>query len=274
MTKESVKLIVVKKGKKYINTITGKSVSASTAKRLNSYFERNPEATLYEAYGKSRYKPGEKYQSKSIRKILSLKLFSNKRKTQIVQTRGKKGKIKYYSPITKKEISIKEYKKLTRFDFKRGQFKVQLYRLTVDKGRVYHIISTNLKWQFENHDDIDTRFYFLKYNWMPEAKKIIREIEKKYPLSRTDVMHVTFTHDIYSNIDSYPGGVTVMEQMSPKSGLRFFPIEIEKGRKVYHALLQNYKIIIVYNVKIFIYSFSTYETRAIAESRLGILKKK
>jgi len=262
-------LPVIEKNGKFYNRLTKNYVNETTAKRLNSFFRKNPNATMYEAYGRPRYDPSKPWdqQAKTVKQIY-------KKRTQLVKTQTRKGKPIYFSPIQKKTVTQATYKRIRSFDYRKGSFRINLYRLTVDKGRVYHIITYPLQWSFKDHSDIDAHFDWLIRNWMQPAKQIISDIERKHPLSKVDVMHITFKHGIFSETMSSPGGVTVMEQLSPKTGLRFLQTELVRARTIYHTLLNNYRTIRVQNVKIYIYSFSTQKTKAIAESRMGIFKKR
>jgi len=175
--------VVVKRDGKFYNKITGNYVTESTAKRLNSYFKRNPDKTLYQAYGKSIYKKEKKWvsQPKTIKDVY-------KKKTQVIKSKKKTGKPIYFSPILDKKVTIKEYDLIKTYDYKVGKFHIQLFRLTVDRGRIYHIITYPVNTVLETNHDIESLFSSLKYTFIKEASRLILRVNRNNPLSKVPVL--------------------------------------------------------------------------------------
>lgn len=266
--------VVVKRGNRYFNRISNKYVSKKTATRLNRYFKKHPGATLYEASGRPVYDKNKSWieQSANLHKLLK------KRKIQVIKTKNKKGKDVYFNPLLGKRISKKYVEKAMKYDYHEGRFYVQLYRLTATKDRVYHIITTNInKTIKENeHEEIDRLFNGLTRSWMPEAKEIIQKIHRLHSLSNVSVIYMAFDHDIiltnYGQKDN--GAVVIMKNRQPnKINMQDFSEEMNRARLKYHALLVNYKIIMIKKVRIFIYCFVTDKTKALSELRMGVYKR-
>jgi hypothetical protein len=262
-------VVIIKKGK-YFNRLTGKYTTEDTANRLNRFFRKNPNATLYEAHSQPFYKQKEKWEKQS-GKIVDL----YKRRTQVIKTKDRFGNDVYYSPILKKRVTKKQMKAIQKYDFMVGEFHVSLYRMTVDKGRIYHTIKSHIGRTFEEQEDIDRLEKRFSRSWIPEAMKIVREVAKKYPLHGSQVMYVAFSHEFYlvNYGHNEQGAVTVMKSRQPHRHLDQFPGEIHRAFNTYRALLNTYRIITVKDVAIYIYSFPTEETRAISENRLGVFKR-
>lgn len=264
--------VVIRKGNKYYNTITGKYVKKTTAMKLNTYFRKHPTATLYEANGRPIYDKDKPW----IEQSSKLHDFYKHKKIQVVKTRNKKGEFVYFNPLLEKKVSNRQVKKAMQFDYQEGMFFVQLFRMTAIKDRVYHILTTNIGRTIEEHEQIDELFDYLEKYWMPEAIKMLLKVNGKYPLSKIDVMYVSFDHDIiitnYGEKDN--GAINIMMGRQPNNvGLAHFPEEMNKARLKYHALLNSYRMIMVKKVRIFIYSFITEENKVFAELRLGVYKR-
>jgi hypothetical protein len=263
---------VVKRKKRYYNTITGKYVSKNTAIRFNTYFKKHPGATLYEAMGRPVYDKDKPWidQSDNLHSLLK------KRKVQVIKTKNRHGKTVYFNPLLGKRITKEHVTKALKYDYHKGQFYVQLYRMTTTKDRVYHIITTNIDKTLEETDDIDKLFNRLKKSWMHEAKELIEEIHRQHSLSNVSVIYITFDHDIimtnYNQKDN--GAVIIMKNRQPnKISIEDFSDELEKARITYKALLIRYRLIMVKKVRIFIYCFATHQNKALSELRLGVYKR-
>lgn len=264
--------VVVKKGNRYYNKITNQYTTKATANKLNRYFRRHPEGTLYEAHSQPRYKRHEKWEKQS-NKIVDL----YKKSIQVVKTKDRFGNDVYYSPILKKRITKEQMKEAVKYDFVIGQFHVSLYRMTVDKGRVYHILKTKINRTF-NIDDIEDFYVFernFKKNWLPEAMRLTRQIAVKYPLHAHQVMYIAFNHEYY--LTNYrqkeSGAITVMQNRQPHRDINQMPSEIDRAFKMYAKLISEYSILTLKDVNVYIYSFATEGTRVISESRLGVFKR-
>ena len=270
----SRKDVVVKKGDKYYNTATKRYMTSRvTVDRINSYFRRNPKGNMYEAYGRPKYKEGVKWvdQGKTITKLYQ-------KKTQVVKTKDIDGNVIVYSPVLRKPIEMKHYDKVMKFDYVDGVFHVQLYRLTVNKQRCYHILITPIGKGVEHHEDIEDVFETLRRQWIKAAAAIVKDVSSKYPLVKNNsatACNIVFQHDTTST--NYgaenEGSVTVMRDTWVPHFGREVSGSLHEAASAYHRLLKDYVYIFIRNVKINIYTFATAETKAIGETRLGIFKK-
>jgi len=262
--------IVTKRKGKYYNQLTGKYTTKSTADKINRYFRKHPDGTLYEAHSQPKYKKHEKWEKQS-NKIVDL----YKKEIQVIKTKDRFGNDVYYSPILKKRITKAQLKQARKYDFVDGQFKISLYRMTADKGRVYHILKTHIGRTFEEQEDIDRLEKKFTRDWTPEAMRLVRYIARKYPLHNSQVMYVAFNHEFYlvNFGHSEQGAVTVMKSRQPHRHLDQFPGEIHRAFMTYRALLNTYRVITVKDVSIYIYSFPTDETYALSENRLGVFNR-
>lgn len=265
--------VIIKKNKRYYNTITKKYVSKDTAKRLNDYFKKHPGATIYEASGRPIYDKDKPWIEQSIHLHRMLK----KRKLQVVKTKDRYGKDVYFSPMLGKRVSKKQVTRAMKYDYYDGQFHVQLYRMTARKDRVYHLITTDINKLFEEHDDVDRLFARLDRTWVKDALETINRTHRKFPLSKNvTVIYVAFDHEIYitnySEKDS--GAVIIMKNRQPgRIQLQDFIEELERARMQYHAILNNYRLIRIKKIRIFMYCFTTQETKHLAELRLGVYNR-
>jgi hypothetical protein len=264
--------VVIKKGNRYYNKITGKYTTKSTANKLNKYFRIHPDGTLYEAHSQPRYKQHEKWEKQS-NKIVDL----YKKSIQAVKTKDRFGNDVYYSPLLKKRITKEQMSEAMKYDYMDGQFHISLYRMTADKGRVYHILRTNINRTF-NIDDIDDFYRFqtrFKKTWIPEAMRLTRQIAVKYPLHAHQVMYIAFEHEYY--LTNYrqkeTGAITVMQNRLPHRDINQMPSEIDRAFTMYAKLISEYSILTLRVVNIYIYSFATPENRVMSEHRLGIFKR-
>jgi len=270
--KKRNKNIVIKRKKRYLNTLTGRYVSKNTANRLNRFFKKNPNATLYQASGRPVYDKNMPWieQSENLHKLLK------KRKIQVIKTKTAKGKDVYFNPLLNKRVSKKHVERAMKYDYYEGQFYVQLYRMTTIKDRVYHIITTKINRTIEEHEDIDKLFTRLINNWMPDAKNLMNKIHRLHSLSNISVIYIAFDHDIfltnYGQKDN--GAVILMKNRQPnKINLQDFEEEMNRARLKYHALLNSYRMIMIKKVRIFIYCFATEKNKAMSELRLGVYKR-
>jgi hypothetical protein len=168
-------------------------------------------------------------------------------------------------------------KEAMKYDFFVGQIHVSLYRMTADKGRVYHILKTDINRTF-NIDDIDYFYKFIakfKKTWLPEAMKLTRQIAVKYPLHAHQVMYVAFNHEYYltNYRQSESGAIVVMQNRQPHRDINQMPSEIDRAFKMYSKLISEYSIVTIKDVIIYIYSFTTEKTKALSENRLGVFKR-
>jgi hypothetical protein len=262
--------VVYKHKQKYINRLTGKPVSKSTALRLNRFFELHPRATLYEAqkgvvYDKN--KPWEE-QNEKLYKVYH-------RENQLIKTKDRFGNDVYFSPLMNKRISKDKVKKLEHFDFTENGFSVHLYRVTSTHRRVYHIIKYPMNYTFEEQDDITSLEMMLLRNWKDKATDVTKEIALKYPIGHRDSMKMDFKHlyfnTAYQGKDN--GSITVFVGTDPKRNNvgAMMPQEIHKAMLQYHVALNNYTRILVKEVIIYIFNDADEKNLALAETRIGIL---
>jgi len=260
--------VAYRKGKVYVNRLTGKHVSKTTANRINRFFEKHPGATLYEANRGAVYDPGKKWEDQKTRIYRVYK-----KENQIVKTKDNKGRDVYFSPILGKRVSKKNVKKLDEYDYFENGFSIHLYRMTSNRERVYHIIKYQLNRTLEEHEDIDRLEKKLLGHWINDLVKIIKNVAYKHPIGKRDLMFIAFNHLLY--VTSYEqrdnGAVTVMEHRQPKQDLYVLPDEIHRAMLIYHHLLNEYTRIFVKEVVISIFNFSDEKNKAIAQVRLGIM---
>lgn len=264
------KQVVIKKDDRWFNTLTGRYVSEKTANKLNTYFKQNPKGTLYRAYNRPVYIGAIpwKDQPQYIKKLYG-------RKIQTVKTKDIAGRTVYFSPFTKKRVYAKQVKKIRTFDFKQGLFKVSLYRLTADKERVYHIISTKIGMTLKDGDDVEQLFHKLQQRWLRKAIEITKQIAREYPMSKRDFMNTVFEHDIiatnYGIKDA--GVVTLMTGRNPRTEAHQLKNELPKAKETYKKLVTSYHLIVSKHVKIYIFNFANEKTKALAVNRLGVFKR-
>jgi hypothetical protein len=268
--KHHPKLPVIYEHDHWLNTITDEPTTQNVATRLNRYFAKNPKGTLYEAYGRPKYREKVKWidQSQAVTKLY-------KKKTQVVRTKDVEGKDVYYSPLMKKIIQTKEVKEALKYDFVQGIFKVSLYRMTVDKTRVYHTITTHIGHTITDASELDEVFKVLKRDWVRQAMKITKEISVKYPLGKQQFMYVRFFHTMYFTQykHSMDGSVDIMTYRQPNHNLDLMPAELQRAYKIYHSLLHTYHTVTIHDVRIYIRSWSNQYTKRIASKRLGVFKR-
>jgi hypothetical protein len=167
-------------------------------------------------------------------------------------------------------------KKISKFDYDDSGFSIHLYRITADKKRVYHIINYPLKRTLEEHEDINRLYSKLMGSWSDNASRIIKDIAQRYPIGKRDVMLMAFNHLIFTT--SYGardnGAVTCFAHtMIMNANIEaMMPDEILKVIYKYHQLLNNYSRIFVKEVNITIHNFSNEKSKALAETRIGILR--
>ncbi|MCJ7572340.1 MAG: hypothetical protein MUO82_10790 [Candidatus Thermoplasmatota archaeon] len=197
---------VIKKGNRYYNTLTQKYVSESYAKRINSYFERHPDSYLVKAGGHAIYK--RKRPLFEHEKVMRGKMYG--KGFQVYKTKKITGKTVYYSPIFEKEMKKEEIEYIEKLDypFMKNVY-VELYRMSRDKERIYHILTWTINKSFHGSRVLEL--------WIPNAENTFKKIEKemqknirKYPLgySKIPVIYCHISNYFYSDIDSYEHGKT------------------------------------------------------------------
>lgn len=196
---------IKRKNGKWYNSITKRYVSESYAKRINSYFKRNPEATFVQAQGHGNYKREKSLRQHSVR----VKRLMYSPKTQLMRTKDKKGKNVYYSPVTGESLTEKEAKKFMNLDYYccKRLARVILYRLTRDRGIIHHVIRWQPKMSFRVSFQLEQFIpsFMSVYNCMiREARKI----HKKHPLGEDVLIYHRIGFTLFSKIDYYNQGRT------------------------------------------------------------------
>jgi len=200
-----MKVPVVKKGNKYYNTLTDKYVSKSYAERINRYFEIHPKSNIARARGHAVYKPKRPFFEHE--KEISKKLTTGKG-FQVYKTKNIKGETVYYSPMYDKYLPPEIIEKIDELDYKitKNVF-VELYRMSRDRERIYHLITWNVDRTFS-----DTRMLEL---WLSQAENIYKKIEKemkeivkKYPIGyrKLPIIYAHVSNYFYSDIGGYSHG--------------------------------------------------------------------
>ena len=193
--------VIIIKNKKYYNTITKRYIAESTAKRYSSFFRRNPKGLVMHSWGGYKYDrdiPLDKLSKKTV------KLFYSD--TQVVKTRDKKGKIVYYSPITKtevpKDVTLKMEKLKLDYRICDNRVQVKLYRLSRDNRQIYHVFrwSINKHW----HSVFGLEDWIANYG-VPIMNCILNEVykvSKKHMIGKFQTMYSHFEQGYYSDIDT------------------------------------------------------------------------
>lgn len=273
LTKKKIKNIVIKRKGKWLNTLTGKIVKESTARRYNSYFRRNPEGHLADAYGGYKYKrdiPLEKL-SKKTRKLF----YSD---TQAVKTKDIKGKTVYYSPMLKSFLPSDVVKILGELDYTICDNKciVKLFRLTRDNKHICHVFRWRINKNWTNAFSLENWIYSQAVPMMNCILNEVYNIAKKYPVARLQAMYGHIELGYYSDIDSYPASFTFAMGNRPetKRGISEFGKEFTDilVKALYKLESDAYRNFYIQNVTIYIYGGSIAgKTDIIAKYRKGVL---
>lgn len=196
---------IIRKNGKWYNSITKRYVTESYAKRINSYFKQNPEATLVQAQGHGEYKR-EKSLRQHSEKVKRL-MYSSK--TQLIKTRDKKGKNVYYSPVSDETLKEKQAKKFMDLNYYccKRLARVNLYRLTRDRSTIHHVIRYKPNMSF--------RVSFQLEQFIPSFMSVYdcmikeaRKIHKKHPLGEDVLIYYRLGFTLFSKIDYYNQGRT------------------------------------------------------------------
>jgi len=270
-----MKEVVIKKNKKWYNTITKRYVAESTAKRYNSYFKRNPKGNIAHAWGGYRYDKDialDKLSKKTV------KLFYSD--TPVVKTKDIKGKTIHYSPITKTELPKVVIEKLDELDYTicDGMVKVKLYRLTRDNRQIYHVFRWSINKHWYNVFGLED---WIENYGIPVMNCIlnhVHKVSKKYMLGKFQTIYGHFEQGYYSDIDSRPASFV----FGAKEG--YMPHrenEIKQFGKLYKARLKRaiyklesdaYRNYYIENITIFVWSGAIKGVNdIIAKYRKGVL---
>lgn len=195
--------VVIRKNKKWFNTITNRYVADSTAKRYNAYFREYPKAMLFQAYGDYKYHrdiPLDKLSKKTV------KLFYSD--TQVVRTKDKKGKTIYYSPITKtevpKEVTLKMEKLKLDYKICDNRVQVKLYRLSRDNRQIYHVFRWSVNKHWYSVFGLEDWIANYGISIMNCILNEIHKVSKKYMIGKFQTMYGHFEQGYYTDIDTRP----------------------------------------------------------------------
>ncbi len=270
------KPVVIKTRDGYKNTITGKYVSEAYAKRLNSYFRRNPDAVLSQATGHSYYTKEVSWSelSGSIRK----KAFN--KGTQLIRTYNRKGAIKYYSPFLKKVLTDKEVKKIQnlKLDYKicNGKVLVELFRVTRDYEKIYHVYTWPINQKLSSSNSIE----FFRPKAMLIYNSILmnmKRVLKKYKFGSYTIAYGHINCYFYSKIDGWESGRTFGFVLPNKSGYEILVERFNDMLDFYKNKLEidAYHNIVIQTVTMYIFDFKENAPlwmQKISEYRQGVLR--
>ena len=267
-----MKLPIIRKNKKWFNTITKRYVTKTYAQRINSYYIKHPESTLHEGTGHGKYDPEKSLteHSKQIREMAWGK------GTQLVKTKTFKGKDVYFSPFLKETASDEFLKHLKNLDYTicGGNAQVELFRLTREKDNIYHIIEWNVQQRLTSANSVDF--------WMPNAWHMyncmineIKKIYKKYKFSKITLLYGHISCYFYSVYDGWEKGVSIGFVLPNKTGYKKMKDDFNKILNWYKDKLEidAYHNIMVQKVSFYLYDYSknaTENQRQIAKYRLGV----
>lgn len=257
------------KGKWYLNTISGKPVSESTAKRYNSYFRRNPEGTLSRAYGGYKFKPDVKV---SQQKEWVRKLWYNQE--QLILTKNKKGKQVEYSPFTDRVLTEKERNILKKLDYSvlNGQIEIHLHRLTKDGKAIYHILKYKPEKEIRSELDFDGYVNYIITEVIPAFRRELNKIKKYHKIDNTNQIYGQFDVCLYSDNDYIPTGKTFGGFLFNQEGIdRTLDEMLETFDHYLRKFLNyNYHYIVFNEISIYIRAWSTERNIKMARYRLGV----
>lgn len=267
-----VKLPIIRKNKKWFNTITKRYVSNTYAKRINTYFMKHPKSTLHEGTGHGKYDTEKSLteHSKQIRKMAFGK------GTQLIKTKTKEGKIVYYSPFLKETASDEFLKHLKKLDYKicGGKAQVELFRMTREKDNIYHMITWDVYQRLTSATTVEF--------WTPNAWYIytcmineLKKIYKKYKFSKITLMYGHISCYFYSDYDGWEKGVSIGFVVPNQSGYKKMKDDYKKLLNWYRDKLEidAYHTIMVQRISFYLYDSSKHATekqKQISKYRLGV----
>jgi len=263
---------VVKKDGKWYNTLTQKYVSESYAKRINNYFEKHPDATLHQATGHGYYSKKRTIQelAKDVREML----FSEG--NQIIRTRDVTGKTVFYSPVFDEVLGDEQVRKLRNLDYwiANNKAKVELFRLTRDRRKVYHIITWYVNQRLVHPSSVDI--------WLISAWKTfyrihseLRKISKKYNLGSTQNLYAHVSCYFYSDYDGWQSGKTFGFVIPNQSGFRILKKEFKEITDYYKNKLEidSYHNIFIERISFYLWNNKSYISKQKymkAKYRIGV----
>lgn len=278
------KNVVIRKNNKWYNTITKRYVAKSTAKRYNSYFERNPKGTIHEAWGGTKYQKYRTDPETGKKELFPVaeqkKLIRNLwyQQDQFVRTKDKRGNEVLYSPFSDTFLTENEKKIIKKLDytFLNGKVEVHLHRLSKDENSVYHIIIYNADQVIKTEIDFDSFMNFIYTKFIPRLRTELYKIKKYHTISPDNIifgqMNVNFyTHNDYIPTGKTFGGLTAHYRFN-KQGIDVTLNEMMEAFDYYmnYFLKSSYLTLIFDKITIYIKAWSTPENIKYAQYRYGI----
>lgn len=263
---------VIKKNKKWYNTITERYVTKTYAKRINSYFAKNPKATLHEGTGHGKYVREKSFaeHSQEIRKMAFGK------GTQLIKTKTVKGKTVHFSPFHHEQLTEEKLSKIKKLDYLicNNKVQVELFRLTRIKDNIYHMVTWNVNQRLISPIMVD----FWSVNAWKKYKCIVshlKKITKKYPFSKMNIMYGHVSCYFYSKYDGWEKGTTFGFVIPNKSGFIYMEKEFQKLLDFYKNKLESdsYHNIVVQKINFYIYDDvdnANKQAKDIAKYRMGV----
>jgi hypothetical protein len=193
----TAKNVVIRKNKKWYNTITKRYVSESYGKRINSYFKRNPKGVLIRAsgHGKIEFKPRKKATKEELELV--------KRKTILTETKNLKGKTVYYSPKYNEIVNVSR-KTIRSNDYINKMWKISLYRLTIDGNGMYHILRWEIKEGIENEMEVYEFLQIVRKFVIPVLSYELKKIIANHVEANLSSIYGKISSTLYSDIDYFP----------------------------------------------------------------------
>lgn len=272
--------VVVRVNKKFFNTITGKYVSKSTAKRYNSYFKRNPDGSLVRAYGEYKYKKyyiDPKTGKKEKAMIKHQKDWARKlwrQQDQLITTKDIKGKAIEYSPFADRILTPRESKIIRRLDYSvlDGKIWIHLHRLTKDGMSVYHIIKYRPQKEIKNELDFDGYVNYVISTVIPVLRRELNKIKKYHKIDNTNQIYGQFDVCLYSDTDYIPTGKTFGRFDFNQEGITRTLDEMIGLFDYYFRkfINYNYHYIVFNEISIYIRAWSTPRNIKFAQYRYGV----
>lgn len=283
-TKKKIIKVVVKRRGKWYNKSTGRYVSESTAKRYNSYFKRNPEGTIHEAWGGTKYKKYRIDPDTGKKEIFPVaeqkKLIRNLwyKQDQFVKTKNRKGKEVLYSPFSDTFLTEKEKNIIKKLDYTmlNGKVEIHLHRLTKDENSIYHLIIYNADRTIKTELDFDSFMSFIYGKFLPRLRTELYKIKKYHTISPDNIIfgqmevHYYTSNDYISTGKTF-GGLTAHYRFN-KQGIDITLNEMIEAFDWFmdYFLRSSYLTIIFDKITIYIKSWSTPENIKYAQYRYGI----
>lgn len=275
-----MKDVVIRKDKKWFNTITGRYVAESTAKRYNSYFKRNPEGSIVRAWGGYKYKKhyiDPKTGKKEKAMIKHQKDWARKmwqQQEQLITTRDIKGKKVEYSPFTDRLLTQREAKIIKKLDYSvlNGQIWIHLHRLTKDGQSVYHIIKYRPQKEIRSELEFDGYVNYVISEVIPVLRRELNKIKKYHKIDNTNQIYGQFDVCLYSDNDYIPTGKTFGRFEFNQEGIdRTLDEMIELFGYYFRKFINyNYHYIVFNEISIYIRAWSTVRNIKFAQYRYGV----